>query len=369
MNILINREVLLKPLQVVQGVVERRHTLAILGNLLMRSHQGEISFTATDMEVEITAVIKHDGAEEGETTVPAKKFMDIVKALDTDSEINFQSLDGQARIRSGRSQFKLATLPAQDYPVNDAIGKEHVVIIPASALKSLFEKTQFAMAQQDVRFYLNGLLLELDGKSLRAVATDGHRLALCEIDMEKSIEDQSMQIIVPRKAVTEISRLITDEMKDIKLSIGTQALQIEMDNISITTKLVDGRFPEYQRVIPEIDECNNNIIADREILKQGLQRAAILSNEKYRAVRLGLSRDSLSVLAHNPEQEQAEEEIQIEYQGDEMEVGFNVNYLIDALSAIKTDKVKIFLSDKNSSCLLLPEDSINSRYVVMPMRL
>lgn len=369
MNIYINRETLLGPLQLISGVVERRQALPILANVLVRMENGRLQFTATDMEVELSAALDGIKGEDGEITIPARKFIDIVKALQNDADIQLMTADSQVKIKSGRSRFSLGTLPASDFPQADPVPAVRAIRLKASELKRLITKTQFAMAQQDVRYYLNGLLLETEGTRVRAVATDGHRLAVCEAAGSDDAGDDNYQIIVPRKAIQELVRMLGDSQETIELTVGKLALQAQVGSIRLTSKLVDGRFPDYTRVIPDEAVSVNKALADRELLRQGLQRAAILSNEKYRAVRLGLGKGLLTIMAHNPEQEQAEEEIEVEYDGEELEIGFNVTYLIDALNAIGTETVEIALSDSNSSSLLRAPEETDCQYVIMPMRL
>ena len=256
-------------------------------------------------------------------------------------------------------------MPATDFPVIDDIAAHQSVQLPRSALLRLLEKTHFSMAQQDVRYYLNGMLLEIDGQSLRAVATDGHRLALCEATLtDKAMTSQ--QVIVPRKGVLELQRVLTDE-GGAEVAIGTNHVRAQIGDIRFTSKLIDGRFPEYSRVIPPSPATA--IRADRDVLRQALQRTAILSNEKYRGIRITVRKNLLTVQAHNPEQEEAEEEIEVSYGGADLEVGFNVNYLLDALAAIDGQEVELGLTDSNSSCLIRSPGGGSARYVVMPMRL
>lgn len=366
MKLSISREEILPALQVVNGVVERKQTLPILSNFLFAVTKSAICLTATDMEVELVATIDKAGQKPGETTLPAKKFLDICRALPDNSLISMEINNDRAVILSGKSRFVLSVLPAQEYPSIDFSDDKVHFRISQSSFKKVLDNTAFAMAQQDVRYYLNGLLLELEEKHLRAVATDGHRLALCDTDLS-STQHKPVQVIVPRKGVTELNRLLRDEEKDIDVMISSNHLRIDIDGIRFTSKLVDGKFPDYTRVIPK--ESETPIIANREQLRQSLTRASILSNEKYRGVRIVLEPGRLKALAHNPDQEEAEEEMEIDYTGAEVEIGFNVSYLLDALNIIKTDNVIITITDPNSSCLFLPENTIDSKFVVMPMRL
>ena len=268
-------------------------------------------------------------------------------------------------IRAGRSRFTLSTLPAAEFPVVEEINAQQTLTFAQGEFRRLIDKTHFSMAQQDVRYYLNGLLLETEGKALRAVATDGHRLALCEMEIESKAK-ANQQVIVPRKGVLELQRILGTE-GTIELGIGTNHVRAQIGDIRFTSKLIDGRFPEYGRVIPA--NPTKKVEADRETLRQALQRTAILSNEKYRGIRLTVKPDLLTLQAHNPEQEEAEDQVEVGYKGDEVEIGFNVNYLLDALAAIDGDKVEIGLTDSNSSCLINAPGAVHTRYVVMPMRL
>jgi len=362
----IDREALLPVLQTVSGVVNRRQTLPILSNLLFNLEPNSLSITATDMEVEFVVAMDLQLEQTGELTLPAKKLLDICRALPQDAKLQFEAKKDRVSIRSGKSRFTLATLPAQEYPVIDITDNIISFNIKQNTLEKLLENTQFAMAQQDVRYYLNGLLLEISENKLRAVATDGHRLALDETDIQVT-PDEPIQIIVPRKGITELTRLLKDDDSEIEIQISTNHIRIKNANICFTSKLIDGRFPDYQRVIPELSETP--VFANREELRNSLIRASILSNEKYRGVRIIFNTDSLRALAHNPEQEEAEEELEVQYSGAEVEIGFNVSYLLDTLSIIKSEKVKLSVLDPNSSCLILPEDESRCQYVVMPMRL
>ncbi len=361
----IDRDVLLPVLQTVSGVVDRRQTLPILSNLLFNIEPNSLSVTATDMEVELIVKIEVPLGQTGELTIPARKLLDICRALPQESKLEFEIKNDRVLIKSGRSRFTLATLPAPEYPVIDITENIVVFNIKQKVLDQLLSNTQFAMAQQDVRYYLNGLLLEISTDKLRAVATDGHRLALDETEIKTAI-NEPIQIIVPRKGITELTRLLQDD-SEIEIQVSTNHIRIKNAESCFTSKLIDGRFPDYKRVIPELSETP--VFADREELKNSLTRASILSNEKYRGVRIMLSANSLRALAHNPEQEEAEEELEVQYDGAELEIGFNVSYLLDTLSIIKSKKVKLSVLDANSSCLVLPEDDTNCQYVVMPMRL
>jgi DNA polymerase-3 subunit beta len=358
------RERILEPLQAVIGVVERRQTMPILANVLLSAKNGRLAVTATDLEVELVAGGEVTVQQAGDITVPGRKLLDIVRALPDKANVTFVVEGEKALVRAGKSRFTLTTLPAGEFPAVEEINPKLRFEVEQAALKRLIEKTHFSMAQQDVRYYLNGMLLESDGKLLRTVATDGHRLALCE--MELVTKSGQQQVIVPRKGVLELQRLIGSE-GTVAVEVGSNHIRVTIGDIRFTSKLVDGRFPEYSRVIPAAPP--RAVRADREALRRALQRTSILANEKYRGIRLALRQNMVVLTAHNPEQEEAEEEVEVAYQGEEFEVGFNVNYLLDALAAIDGAEVEIGLTDANSSCLVRAPGGGPSRYVVMPMRL
>jgi DNA polymerase-3 subunit beta len=339
------REVILKPLQTVVGVVERRQTMPILSNVLL------------------SVDVKADGS--GEITVPGRKLHDIFRALPEGVNVELSLSGERLTVKAGRSRFTLSTLRAADFPTIDEIAAKQTLRVSRADLRRLVEKTHFSMAQQDVRYYLNGLLLETDKKRLRAVATDGHRLALSEVDLVGSAT-RDEQLIVPRKGVLELSRLLEGD-GEVQVALGANHIRVQLDGIRLTSKLIDGRFPEYSRVVPA--QPKNVIKADRNLFRQALQRTAILSNEKYRGVRLELSPNSVVVQANNPEQEEAVETLEVEYGGDAMEIGFNVNYLLDALAAVDSEQVEFGVTDANSSCLIREPGTEGTKFVVMPMRL
>jgi len=366
MKLSIAREALLKPLQSVIGVVERKQTMPILANVLLVAREGGLTVTGTDLEVELMAEATVDKLEvPGEITVPGRKLLDITRALPEGATMSLQLEGERLVIKAGRSRFVLSTLPAGEFPLVDHVEVASRLRLPQEDVQQLIGKTQFSMAQQDVRYYLNGLMLETGKNRLRGVATDGHRLALCDIPIENQDVTHG-QIILPRKGVAELNRLL-DGGGEIELAIGTNHLQARLDGIRFTSKLIDGRFPDYERVIPNKE--TSTLKAARDTLRGALQRAAILSNEKYRGVRLELGKDKLRIQANNPDQEEAEDEIEVEYPHGEMEIGFNVNYLLDALNVLDGEVVEIDFVDANSSCLLRSEQDDQAKYVVMPMRL
>lgn len=367
MKLSIQRETLLRPLQIASSVVERRQTLPVLSNILVNCRNNTLTLTGTDLEVEMIAKINLDEmAEEGETTLPARKILDICRALPDSATLNLTTNGDKALIRSGHSRFTLSTLPASDFPNIEPLASPFEFSLPQKILKSLIEQTQFSMAQQDVRYYLNGLMLELSPKRLRAVATDGHRLAISETDADIQLTE-NRQIIIPRKGVTELVRLLEDSDGLVRIQVGENHIKADLPDISFTSKLIDGKFPDYQQVIPA--SPSKTVTCDRQALYQAFARASVLSNEKYRGMRIQLTPNQLKATVHNPEQEEAEEELGVNYQGEDFEIGFNVSYFIDALAAIKEDQVQIQFTDANHSCLVNGIDDTASRYVIMPMRL
>ncbi|RZA22359.1 MAG: DNA polymerase III subunit beta [Lysobacteraceae bacterium] len=366
MRFSLQREVLLKPLAQVVNVVERRQTLPVLANLLVRVQAGQLSLTGTDLEVEMVSRTAVDDAQDGETTIPARKFFEIVRALPDGSKITVSQTGDKVGVQAGRSRFTLASLPANDFPSVDEVEATERVSVPEAALKELIERTAFAMAQQDVRYYLNGLLFDLRDAALRCVATDGHRLALCEAALEGG-GGNKRQIIVPRKGVQELQRLLEGGDRMLELELGRNHIRVKRDDVTFTSKLIDGKFPDYEAVIPI--GADREVKIDREVLRAALQRASILSNEKYRGVRVEVSPGQLKISAHNPEQEEAQEEVEADTSVDALAIGFNVNYLLDALSALRDQHVVLQLRDANSSALVRGADSHHARHVVMPLRL
>ncbi|MNF34616.1 DNA polymerase III subunit beta [compost metagenome] len=367
MHFTIQREALLKPLQLVAGVVERRQTLPVLSNVLLVVEGQQLSLTGTDLEVELVGRVSLDEpAEPGEITVPARKLMDICKSLPNDALIDIRIDDQKLLVKAGRSRFSLSTLPANDFPTVEEGPGSLTLSLSQSRLRRLIERTSFAMAQQDVRYYLNGMLLEVQTGVLRAVATDGHRLAMCSMAAEIE-QTERHQVIVPRKGILELARLLTEQDADVSIVLGQHHIRATTGEFTFTSKLVDGKFPDYERVLPRGGD--KLVVADRQGLREAFSRTAILSNEKYRGIRLQLASGLLKIQANNPEQEEAEEEIAVDYNGSQLEIGFNVSYLLDVLGVMTAEQVRLILSDSNSSALVQEADNDDSAYVVMPMRL
>jgi len=366
MKLKLKRDDLLIPVQQVIGAVEKRQTLPALSNILIRAGDNELALTATDLEIELVSRNQVMVDEPGEITLPAKKLFDICKSLPADADIQLEVDDNRALVKSGRNRFTLSTLPATDFPSLDAVSSVYEFSVSQSILKKLIDKTGFAMAQQDVRYYLNGLMMEVSSGIIRAVATDGHRLAYCENPIDTDVAD-SKQVIVPRKGVVELQRLIDDVDEPVKIILGSNHIQCEFGQQRFTSKLIDGRFPDYKRVLPEAE--GNLLVVDKDAFKQALLRASILSNEKYRGIRIVMESKLIKLEAHNPDQEEANIELGVDYQGDQMEVGFNVNYMLDVLNSSDDDMVQCYIRDANSSCLMIFPEHPESRYVIMPMRL
>jgi DNA polymerase-3 subunit beta len=366
MKISAQRETLLKPLQIVSSVVERRQTSPILANTLLSVTGKQLTLTGTDLEVEMVATTEVDADQDGDITLPARKLMDLCRTLPDGAKIEMTIDKDRAVIRSGRSRFTLTTLPAVEFPNIEPIETPLIFRLPQMQLKQLIEQTQFAMAQQDVRYYLNGLLLEVRPENVITVATDGHRLAYSTIPAATGVSD-IRQVIVPRKGVVELHRLLEADDTPVEVQLGKNHIRLVLPHVTFTSKLIDGKFPDYQQVIPA--NPGRKMLVNREDLHDVFNRIAVLSNEKFRGMRLQLEANLLRASVHNPEQEEAEEEIEVEYSGDEFEIGFNIGYFMDALSAIRTDQVSVAFTDSNHSCLVQGVEDEHSRYVIMPMRL
>lgn len=366
MQFSISRENLLKPLQQVCGVLSGRPTIPVLNNVLLQIENNRLTITGTDLEVELSSQTQlSSSSANGSFTIPAKKFLDICRTLSDEFEITVSFEEDRAIVQSGRSKFNLTTLPAEDYPNLTDWQSEVDFSLPQSTLRRLIEATQFSMANQDARYFLNGMKFETEGNLLRTVATDGHRLAVCTIALEQELQNHA--VILPRKGVLELNRLLESSEEPARLQIGTNNLRIQLNHIVFTSKLIDGRFPDYRRVLPR--NATKIVEGSWESLKQAFVRASILSNERVRSVRLNLSANQLKITASNPEHEVAEEIVDIVYSGEELEVGFNVTYILDVLNALKCQQVRIRLTDASSSCLIENCEDSSSEYVIMPMRL
>ena len=367
MKIQIEQERLIRGLSQIIGVVEKRQTLPILGNVYLKLEKGELVLIGSDLETEITTRISNVKGSDGEITVSARKLFDIARALASDAEISLEVEENKMVVKSGKSRFTLQTLAAQDFPVLDASNWNHEFSVTQKELNQLLTNTSFSMAQQDVRYFLNGLLLEIKPQLISAVATDGHRLAKSELN-NQDINIDLLQCIIPRKAVLEISKFLdaeSDNPVQIKLNAGH--VSIQTDNFVFVSKLIDGRFPDYEKVIPQ--NLTKQINLDRSSIIDVLSRAAILSNEKFRGVSLLLENNSLKVSSNNPDQEHASDEMEVSYSGEQIEVAFNVTYLLEALKACESEQVILSLEDSKTSCTFQAADSKDTLYLIMPMRL
>jgi DNA polymerase III subunit beta len=362
----IARDALLRPLQAVSGIVERRHTLPILANVLLEQKEGKLFVTATDLEMQITAVADLAGKDGQSTTVAARKLQDLLRALPEGAVLSVDTSGSKMTVRAGRSRFNLQTMPAADYP-RIGLGTEQLqtLSLPQRDLRKLFKLAEFAMAQQDIRYYLNGMLLVIDGASLQAVATDGHRLSWASLAVAGSYTRQ--EVILPRKTVLELGKLLADVDEPVTIDVLSNQVRFRFGNVELVSKVVDGKFPDYNRVIPT--GHGKLIELTRTELLSALQRAAILSNEKFRGVRLVLTNGQLRIICTNAESEEAEEELEVPYSGDALDIGFNITYLVDVLGNLACDRVKLAFGDANSSALVTMPERDDYKYVVMPMRI
>ena len=366
MQIKINREVLLKPLTNVSSIVERRHTLPILSNLLLEAKNNNIQLTATDLEMQISLNIESKFSGELSTTISAKKLLDICRSLPDAVDIDMASTDSRITVKAGKSRFNLQTLPATDYPVMTKVADSNTSIqISQIALKKLLKQVEFAMAQQDIRYYLNGLLLEVNENKLNIVGTDGHRLSFTSTTLNQSYE--KTEVIVPRKTVVELIKLLNDSENEVNIELSAGQVNFAFDEIRLISKVIDGKFPDYHRVIPVGHQ--NTFSVNRMAVLTAMQRASILSNEKYRGIRMVLTNNNLKLISTNTEQEEAEEELEITYAKDGLDIGFNVTYLIDVLNNVSDETIDFSFADANSSCLITVPNDENYKYVVMPMRI
>ena len=357
---------LLGPLQQVTGIVERRHTLPILSNVLLTASGGKVDFLATDLEVQITSTASLEGNAEGAVTVGARKLYDILRSLPEDAEVSLEAKENRMTVKAGKSRFNLQTLAAADFPkMVEAREASKTLSLPQKALKDALGLVQFAMAVQDIRYYLNGVLFSVEKDTLRVVATDGHRLSFASRALDG--DHGSVEAILPRKTVLELIKLLGDTDDPVALAIGSNQVRFSFGGIEIVSKIVEGKFPDYQKVIPTTHK--NRVSLDRTTLVQSLNRAAILSNEKIRGVRLVFTKDALSIICTNNEQEEAEEGLALDYDGDPLDIGFNISYLLDVLNHVDTSTVSVAMGDSNSSALVQIPGREDFKYVVMPMRI
>lgn len=363
----INKETLLKPLQTIIGIVERKQPLPILSNVLIEKKGAVLLFTATDLEIQIATQISDDSQtdQDESITVAAKKLQEILKVLPEGSKVSLELLESKLQVKADKSRFSLQTLPARDFPkVLEQFEQSKKIQLKQGEVKKLIGMVQYAMAQQDIRYYLNGVLLVVDGNNLKLVATDGHRLAFTKTTLDK--EYQKTEVILPRKIVSELCKLLGDTDDEISIELAENQVRITFSDTIIISKIIDGKFPDYDRVIPTY---TNHLALDRLVILQALQRAAILSNEKFRGVRFILTEKNLRVVSSNSEQEEAQEDIETDYHGDALDIGFNVNYLLDGLNNTSVNTVIFSFGDPNSSLLITVQGDNEFKYVVMPMRI
>ncbi len=363
-----SRDSILKPLSTVAGIVERRHTLPILANVLLRKEGDLVSFLATDVEIQIqTTASIGSGSEANATTLSARKLIDILKALPEGPEVSISVSNKKATIQAGKSRFQLQTLGAEEFPtvaINDQFSASFS--LPQKQLKHLFQMVHFAMAQQDIRYYLNGLLLVTDGHAVRVVATDGHRLAFCQTELDGDKMPRN-EVIIPRKTVLELQRLLSDTGDAVLIDVASNQVRFRFSEVEMVSKLVEGKFPDYQRVVPT--GYKKRLVLARDVLAASLARASILTSDKFRGVRLSLAPGLLRIQTSNAEQEEAIEELEVDYADEALEIGFNVSYLQDVLGNLKTEQIQIELGDANTSALLTVPGDESFKYVVMPMRI
>jgi DNA polymerase III subunit beta len=362
------KENLLAALQIVGGIVERRHTLPILANVLMRRNGAHLELTSSDLEIQIATRAEMDGDPSNVAiTVAARKLLDILRSVADTQEVRLDLSGSKLTIKAGKSRFSLQTLPAEDFPLVSSTSEFAAPItISQSLLKGLIAQVHFAMAVHDIRYYLNGILMVAEGKRLTMVATDGHRLAVAHADLPAEVGKR--ELILPRKSVLELSRLLSDDAEStVELEFAHNQAKIKLPKVDFVSKLVEGKFPDYQRVIPK--GYKFTIPLERTVLLSALQRVSILSNDKFRGVKLNFDPGLMRISSNNAEQEDAVEEMEVDYQGDAIEIGFNVSYLVDVLSNLDSSSIQLSLQDSNSSVLFTVPGNENFKYVVMPMRI
>src|SRR5574343_1565624 len=361
------RDTLLAPLQAVSGIVERRHTLPILSNVLLEKSNDRVTLLATDIEIQITTAADCAGGDgDGAVTVGARKLQEILRSLPDTTEVSLVPEDKRLQVRAGKSRFSLQTLPADDFPrmtLNE--GEQRSLSVTQKEFRHLLGKAQHSMAAQDVRYYLRGLLLLVEGQELRAVATDGHRLAYASMEISEELPRQ--ELILPRKTVLELNRLLADNDEALNITLAGNQIRFAFGSVVLVSKMIDGKFPDYERVIPA--SLRNHMNIGRQALVQAMNRAAILTNEKFRGVRVVLGDNSLKLIAANAEQEEAQEEIEVDYPGEAIDVGFNVSYLLDVLNNVHAEEIQWSFNDANSSALVTVPGNDRFKYVVMPMRI
>lgn len=360
-----SREALLKPLQAVTGIIERRHTLPILSNVLLSRKDGQLTFVSTDIEIEVSAYLPCEG-EDTAVTVGARKLLEILRASPDEADILLSLTDKRLQVKAGKSRFNLQTLPPEDFPRMTVGDVKSIISIPQKVLKRLVGLVLYSMAQQDIRYYLNGLLLVIDEQGLKVVATDGHRLAYA-FSSQPGAAATKQEVILPRKTVLELARLLDDSDAEVEVEIGAGQARFVFSGVIIKSKLIDGKFPDYTRVIPK--NHPKLIKIKRSVLQDALQRAAILTSDKFKGVRWILADGSLKISCNNNENEEAQDELDVDYKGEALDIGFNVQYLLDVLNNLQVVEIECALGDANSSVLITEPGKDDFQYVVMPMRI
>jgi len=366
MKFIINREDLLLPLQQIVSVIEKRQTMAILSNVLLDVRENNLVLTGTDTEIQLIATISLDPEKTGMITVPARKFLDIIRLLPNKSEIKIEQKEDKIKVTSGRSRFSLSTLPAENYPEFAEAELENQFLINAGKIKKALDKTVFCMANQDIRYYLNGLLLHISNSKLKLVASDGHRLSIYEDDIGEATGFES-RIILPRKCVIELNRLLDDEDAELHIQFSTSNIKFIIKNLTFSAKLVDSKYPDFSKVFEQA--FFNPIHIQKHFLKDALTRVAILANEKFKGVTCNISQDLIQLNSHNPEHDEAEEELIIEYQGEPLSIAFNSQYLLDAVSNLDSELAVLTIAANSSSCFVEEPEQQLYKFIVMPMRL
>ncbi|NOQ76881.1 MAG: DNA polymerase III subunit beta [Methylococcaceae bacterium] len=366
MNFIINREQLLSPLQQIVSVIEKRQTMAILSNVLIVVNEDSLVLTGTDLEIQLIAKINLESSEPGQITVPARKFLDIIRLLPNEAEIKVELKDDKVKVTSGRSRFSLTTLAADNYPEFSEAELENQFVINAGQFKKALDKTVFCMANQDIRYYLNGLLLHISNSKLKLVASDGHRLSIYEDNIGSSTGYEA-RIILPRKGVLELSRLIDDDEAELNIQFSTSNIRIYIKELTFSAKLVDSKYPDFSKVFDQ--SFFNQIHIQRQLLKDALTRVAILANEKFKGITFDISNGLLKLSSHNPEHDEANEEIIIEYQGEPLSIAFNSQYLLDAVSNLDSELAVLTIASNASSCFIEEPEQQPYKFIVMPMRL
>ncbi len=366
MNFIINREQLLVPLQQIVSIIEKRQTMPILSNILIVVNENCLVLTGTDLEIQLIAKINLDSSETGEITIPARKFLDIIRLLPSEAEIKIELSNEKVKVSSGRSRFSLSTLAANNYPEFSESEFENQFLINAGKMKKALDKTVFCMANQDVRYYLNGLLLHISNSKLKLVASDGHRLSIYEDDIGVATGYET-RIILPRKGVIELSRLLDDEDAELNIQFSSSNIKIQIKEYVFSAKLVDSKYPDFSKVFEQ--PFFNQIHVQKQLLKEALTRVAILSNEKFKGVTFEVSNELLKLSSHNPEHDEAEEELIIEYQGEPISIAFNSQYLLDAVSNLDSELAVLSIASNSSSCFVEEPQQQLYRFIVMPMRL